>query len=109
MGAVLRLSHCKEDRRVADRFDHHEIDHEGCDKTLERGLSLNLSTAHCPNLKSDNHVKGREGDVGALGCNRGMLFGLDRQATFPLYGGSSEYVRRASWGGVAQLVRAAES
>ena len=38
-----------------------------------------------------------------------MLFGLDRHAAFLLYGGSSEKVRRALRGGVAQLVRAAES
>ena len=38
-----------------------------------------------------------------------MLFGLDRQAALPLYGVSSDEGRRASRGGVAQLVRAAES
>lgn len=36
--AVLTLGHGKEDRRVADRVDHHEIDDEGCNETLEHGL-----------------------------------------------------------------------
>ena len=54
-------------------------------------------------------VKAREGDAGVSGCDRGMSFGLDRQAAFPLYDGSPEEVRRALRGGVAQLVRAAES
>ena len=47
-GAVLRLGHGKEDRRVADRVDHHEIDDKGCDETLEHGLSLHPRGVHCP-------------------------------------------------------------
>ena len=39
--------HGKEDRRVADRVDHHEIDDERCDKTLEHGPSLHPCGAHC--------------------------------------------------------------
>ena len=46
--AVLRPSHGKEDWRVADWVDHREIDDEGCDKTLEHGLSLDPRGAHCP-------------------------------------------------------------
>ena len=46
--AVLRLGHGKEDRRVVDWVDHHEMGDEGCDETLEHGLPLNPCAAHCP-------------------------------------------------------------
>ena len=46
-GAVLRLGHGKEDRRVADRVDHDEIDDEGGDEALEHGLSLHPLAAPC--------------------------------------------------------------
>ena len=57
----------------------------------------------------DIHAKGVERSPGAFEYDKGMLFGLDRHAAFPLYDGSREQIRRALRGGVAQLVRAAES
>ena len=87
---ILHRQPGKEDWRVVDRSGHHEIDDERCNKTLYQSLSLFPFTAHFPNLNSDIHVKGGEGDAVAYGCNRGMLFGLGRHAGFPLCDGSPE-------------------
>ena len=97
-GAVLRLGHGKEDRRVADRVDHHEIDDEGCDETLEHGLSIApvaRRIVHTIYDEGDMAVKGRRGGCGCFWMRSGMLFGLDRHAVFPLYDGARDQVRRA--------------
>ena len=63
-GAVLRFGHGKEDRRVADRVDHDEIDDEGGDKALEHASVISRGWWGVHPCKGDICVKARARDDG---------------------------------------------
>ena len=84
----LRFGHGKEDRCVADRVDHDEIDDEGGDKALEHASVISRGWVVHP-CKGDICVKARARDGPGSGEKMtadGVMIWPDRVPVFPISG-----------------------